>query len=521
MGRTRLIHLIWPLLLTYLSYVMQQLAFFDSLSSVANDSVNYLAMARHYSPWIEETNAIKSVWPLQDFPPLFPLFLAISGAAHSLFYAHVLVVVTGFSSLYFLYRLSVGLSVNRIASVGLVLLFALSPGYLLGLQGILSEALYLLLSLAFLSYYQLQQAVSKWRVVWMGLLLAAILLTRTIGYALLAAVIAQNLIEYFSSKKMPTQAMQIASIGLAGAVVFMWLLGPERESHYPSVIQNIIAGNEAGLGLKGLAVQLQSILNAWQSHWIIYWVSELSITYLAALCLLLVAVLGWSVRLKANRVDAWYVLFYLLILVIWPHPGQMLRLLLPVVPVLLIYAFNATLRVLTYIPDRKKSNFLMIFLYGILLVSVLPAHAFIHGRLALAESEGMIPVYEIFRKPDVAKANRDLFIQNQMFKDFTCIGEQMDSDGMVLYYMPAYLAVLGNEMATKLTYPAGDRSHQGLTEMYSSGFILLTALHPRKTREGIDGFAGEESLGPLMNKIWCSYSRGTEEAVSCLYKTAK
>jgi len=154
MGRTRLIHSIWPLLLAYLSYLMYHLAFFDSLSSIANDSVNYIAMARHYSPWIDESKAIHHVWPLQDFPPLFPVLLAMTGAAHSFLYAHALVVLIGLSSLYFLYRISKVLLGNEIASIGVVIMFALSPGYILGLQGILSEALYLLLSMMFLLYFR-------------------------------------------------------------------------------------------------------------------------------------------------------------------------------------------------------------------------------------------------------------------------------------------------------------------------------------------------------------------------------
>ena len=44
---------------------------------------------------LAESAAIRSVWPLQYFPPLFPLLLAFTGAAHSLLMAHALVVALG------------------------------------------------------------------------------------------------------------------------------------------------------------------------------------------------------------------------------------------------------------------------------------------------------------------------------------------------------------------------------------------------------------------------------------------
>ena len=133
--------------------------------------------------------------------------------------------------------------------------------------------------------------------------------------------------------------MQIFVVSLVGVVVFMWFWGPERESHYLLVLHDQMAAHESGFDIKGIATQLLSILDAWQTYWMIYWVSELSVTYIVILCLLLAAVIECYLRLKANKIDAWYVFLYLLILMMWPHPGQMLRLLFPISPLLLIYAF--------------------------------------------------------------------------------------------------------------------------------------------------------------------------------------
>jgi len=406
---------------------------------------------------------------------------------------------------------------NEIASIGVVIMFALSPGYILGLQGILSEALYLLLSMMFLLYFRQERLMSNWRVLSLGLLLAAVMLTRTIGYALLIAICIQKSLEYLSSKKLPRKTIQIVIVSLVGIVVFMWFLGPERESHYVSVLHSQIAGQESGFNTNVFVARLFSILDAWQTSWIIYWISELSATYIAILCLLLAAISELGIRLTKNKVDAWYIFSYLLILMIWPHPGQMMRLLLPISPVLLIYAFNLGLKGSLYIPHRSASRRSMALLYGVLVVSVLPAHAFIHGRLTLAERAGLVPVYEIFRKPDIVSAQRDLYVQNQMFEDFSRIGQQVNDNEQVLYYQPTYLAVLGDQLAGSIGYPV-DSGVRNESVPTGSRSILLTALHPRKTRKGIDGFGGEENLVGWTSKQWCSYNDLSGEVVSCLYQ---
>ena len=299
----------------------------------------------------------------------------------------------------------------------------------------------------------------------------------------------------------------------------MLLLGPEKESHYSTVIANTLMGEGVEAGSLFSLQHLHSILEAWHTHWLLYWLSEYSVTYIVILLLLLFAIAGWFFRLKNNQIDAWYVFFYLAVLAVWPHPGQMLRLLLPVVPLLLIYGFSSVLKLEARYLKTGKSYRAGIIVYALLLVSVAPVHAFMHGRIELAKSQALVPVYEIFRKPDVDLATRDLLLHNQMLADFTTISRQLDPGDSLIYYAPAYPAVLGKQMTETLAYPLdSDRHHLNVA---NNRYVLLTALHPRRTREGVDGFSAEQDISTWTEKTWCSSISHGKIPVSCLYRVTQ
>jgi hypothetical protein len=66
----------------------------DQLSSFADDSGSYLVMARFFSPFSQAGEALDLAYRDSYLPPLFPLFLAVTGAADNLALAHLLVGIT-------------------------------------------------------------------------------------------------------------------------------------------------------------------------------------------------------------------------------------------------------------------------------------------------------------------------------------------------------------------------------------------------------------------------------------------
>jgi hypothetical protein len=511
-------YLIWVPLLAYISYSLYQLAFFESLSSIANDSVNYFVMARHYSPWFDESEAIRQVWPLQDFPPLFPLLLAITGASHSLLWAHVLVVVIGLTSLYPFYRVASGILSSKMGAHLSVFILAITPGYLLGLQGILSESLYLFLSLILIAQFIKQGNKTNKHLVLMGLLLAGCMLTRTVGFVLLFSMLLTGLIIAFRHKKVPIALLKTGGVAMLIYYVVVSVIGPENDSHYFSVLEGFLSGKDPtgiGVGWGVVAAQFETIMNAWRTFFLIYWLNDYGVTSVLIMVFALLSLIGMSVRIRENQVDAWYTAGYLLLLLLWPHPGQMVRLMLPIVPLLLIYVGSAILLLSRRISRQKMA---LVFSYIILFASVIPVHAFLHGRIAVAKSYNMIPVYEIFRRPNLISAKRELFIQNQMLIDYSTLGEHVGVGDKVIYSVPEYPAVLGDVATALSSFPVFRGEYARLARDEGSNMILMTAMHPRNTRKGFDGFDSMGNLQGVAHPVWCSYEGQSGEKVSCLYQ---
>ena len=223
-------------------------------------------MAMHYSPWVPESPAISTAWLYQDFPPFFPWLLALTGAVHSFLSAHVLVTCMGLASLYFYYLLSKREMNNRDWIILPVLIFALSPGFLLGLQGILSEPLFLMLTLVFLLFYKPAEKYTAGYTVIAATILAAILLTRTIGIALCTAILMQVFVSGIAQKNLQYRPVLIVLLALLIYFFSMMLWGPVKDSHYLDVFIRYLTGKDLyqiGTGTKhyfSLAIQINSLL---------------------------------------------------------------------------------------------------------------------------------------------------------------------------------------------------------------------------------------------------------------------
>ncbi len=524
MGKIKTVHLVWSSLLLYLTYLLSKLIQFDNLSSFANDSVHYLVMARHYSPWVDESRAISSAWLLQDFPPFFPWLLAFTGTAHSLLYAHLLVAGLGLAGLYFYYLLSSRWLKSQGLALFPLLIFALSPGFILGLQGILSESLYFFLFIIFVLLYTPTRNNSNTKIVIAGLLLAAILLTRTIGIALWMAILTQAFFSSISQKRVNYQPIVIAAISLLVYFLLMTIWGPVKESHYLDILIRYLGDKDLyqiGTGTEhffSAASQLTSLLDSWTTFWIIYWRADgFSSSYYVMIVLLLLSTSGLLIRLAKNKYDAWYVLFYLLILLIWPYPGQMVRLLFPIMPLLLIYGGYAVTKFAYLKKFSYRKNIFPSILYIFILVTVIPSHAFIQTRANMAAEKQMIPVYEIFRSADLGVANRDLRLQNQMLKDFARIKDVVSEDEKILYFLPSYLAILSNRQGVKAPSPVDGRAYRLISEKNHASYIFLTRLHPRNTRPDFNALRGAEYIRSGTELVWCSQLEDGTLA-SCLYR---
>jgi hypothetical protein len=313
---------------------------FEGFATFANDAGSYVLLARKWSPFYEPGIAA-NIWPLTHFPPGFPWILAITGASKSLYASHVLVSLLLLASIA-LFAFMSRANLGAIRSAVLVTAVILLPGMIISTMGILSENIYLLTSLSALFLYSNIKTRHDIPPGWLLLLLFLItltVLTRTIGLALILTIA----IAPFLDKSL-RPAQKTAFFLTAACSLVLWQLAgivtPQPDG--------VTYGEVFGLATRTLHTPFDYLSAFWaviQTN-LIQVVSAfnhyLSLSnpnawfFLFSLLVLILCMVALALRLSRFKPDAIYLMFYLVIVTIWPYPEEMTRFLHPVMFLLLL-----------------------------------------------------------------------------------------------------------------------------------------------------------------------------------------
>jgi hypothetical protein len=220
----------------------------DVVSSVGDDSVSYVMLARHF---LDPGNAIYLDWVgyQTHFPPLFPLLLALTGGAGSFAIAHALVAVLGLLALVLVYRYAAGQLASDAGGLAVAVFFLVMPTAWVSVHPILSEPLFLLTTLAALHYYESRLmgtpgSPGRWLV--FGLLLASACLTRSAGFLLVAAFGVHALVRMARGDRKAAWRFLLPALPL-GIAWFAWVAlrptagGPDYSSAFATVLRDMAA----------------------------------------------------------------------------------------------------------------------------------------------------------------------------------------------------------------------------------------------------------------------------------------
>lgn len=505
----------WLLVAFLSARVLRAIIMPDALASIADDSSNYLVMARCLSPWSDPGVAALSVCDQQYFPAGFPLLLGMTGAGSSLPLAHTMVLAAFLASLPLLWIHASRVLGSPLLAHAVVMGFALLPGTLLGLQGILSETWYLLLVSVVLFLFSRDEAAipSRLDAVTAGGALGLLVSVRSIGIVMVLAWLARVLVSRLlgGHQRQGTWTVLAVAITVAGAIRL--LFPPARTSHdYRAVWGTLLQSVQDLPGY--LAAQTLALAQAWASYIALYWTDDRPVVWVAMSALLAVALAGLLWRLLRNELDAWYVTAYLCVLALWPYPGQMLRFLFPVMPLLMLQGAWLIVELARNCPRAAIAGLLA---PALLLSVALPAHAFLLGRAELARAGGMNPVYEWLRKPGAEEARRELGLQNAMMADLGGLRSTLPADAVVAFYEPSYVALLAGKRAVPLPFPVDEAAWQSARDAGAT-HVLLTRIHPRLSRPTINGLAVAVAAPPGAQLLWCSRESLQGLDASCLYQ---
>lgn len=502
---SRLFNILALSLFIFYLYASVTFVWHDNLTTFASDSVNYMIMGKYLSPWKEASSPINELWLYQDFPPLFPIVLALTGTAHNFISAHILTLSFLILSLPFIYKFSRHCFASKTQALCITALFMISPSAWLNMLGILSEHLYILVSFILIFLYPRLVRNDIKLTILFGLLLAMLILTRSIGISMFVAFLISGYLMWHKKEiKLNTLLLPFFIVILVNVIAKLL-----HHSSVPTQYLNQIKNLEFGQ-------QLQALIDAWFKSWQFYWTDELIFSYTIVLFIGVLACTGLVIRLKELKFDAIYALFYLLILLVWPHPGQAVRFLYPVQALLLIYSFYTIYLVCNISFEAYKNK--IIYISILLMCSiVIPPLSYLYHRYSVGKELGYNHIKEFYRIPDIKKAREQAEIQSQMFVDFKKIGEVTEPDDIILYFEPSYIALLSNRNSRPLNTSLVN-GHYAINDLEHADYVYLSRLHPRKTQENINGLDMLQYIGSA-ELINTNYSRISNQVISYFLKT--
>lgn len=453
----------------------------DGLGTFADDSISYLVMAQAFSPWQEVSAPIAGVIPLESFhPPLFPLLLALTGAAHDIALAHSVNAVVLAACLPLAYLIGVrwldGAPGAFLAMLSLVLL----PATWIHVRGVLSEPLFCLLLLAVIFVLE-SRLNDRARLTALAALLAALALTRTVG---LAVALAYGLWSVAQPGTMKQRTLGASPALAALAAYALWILVRPTGMTDPNA--GALAARVAALGADpqpwaafaaGAARQASAMAEAWLGTLMLFWVEGSPARPMVAALVGAFSVAGLWMRLATARPDAWMTAAYLVVYLLWPFYDQMTRFIFPVVPVLVLYAFVP----FAWLGRRLRRPAVGPLVVALAIASLAaPGLAFVYQR---AQSE--LPharIIDWYRTPDLTAARARAQVHLDLMADMDAIRALTGPQDRVMWVAPAYIALLADRHALAApphTLPA--QAYRQRVRDSSASFVFLSRYHPRDT----------------------------------------
>lgn len=497
------------------------------LASLHDDSVSYLVMAQAFAPYGPASPAISTAFAAERYPPLFPLLIAASGGAHDWAVAHALVALCFAASVLLLALLGREISGSTAIGVAAAIAYVLMPGTWLQVKGILSEFPYMALAFAaLLAHARLRtRPMGRGMAFAMGLLLGAVLLMRTIGIALVAAIAFAEIFAYARGDRARlrrwTAAFAIA-LGLAGLWYVLRPSGGEDEyvTRSSGVIRQLAESPAQFAAL--VRANASALTDAWLNALLIFWGEPWQPRFVLTCVLGLAGLAACLYRAARGQADAAYVLVFLAILLAWPFPGQMYRLAWPVVPLLMLEAIwgaGALARRVSGEAAALRSTWAIAL---VALATCLPPIFYVLERAGTRPAPGeeayrRTDIAEFYRIPSRERAEASAATQIGVFGDLERIRATTPANSRVMWYGPSYVALIAGRHGLPMDYAREPAALAEQVRRHKPDFIYFGPVHPRDSaaRDG-DALAPWSYARAYSEIVWLRARPGTRDLQAVL-----
>lgn len=315
-----------------------------------SDSIDYLLMADFYHGWLrgEYPAQASAVFRGTRFPPLFPLILGVfGGGTHNQHAAYITSSGLVIASALCLWWWIFADTASRTKASFVALATLTYPGFfLLALLPVSEPLCIAMMAMAFALLSQRELTTS--RLVTAAMIIGMSVLARTAMLALLIALpcwLATR--RDFSWQKfwLPT--------ALAWAPATLWFLyrywlGADS---YTNRITPDAMSEKLGGFPELLWLQPYRLFDAAVSNWGA--ASDSLFLTLSTALITLLAIIGCIVRLRDNKLDAWFLPAYIGMILLWPFPFELPRFLVVIFPCVLICVISAADKVTRAIQLRR------------------------------------------------------------------------------------------------------------------------------------------------------------------------
>lgn len=303
----------------------------EIVGMVADDAI-YLLMADYFSPYYSSlSKSAAFVMQTSQFPPLYPLLLSIFGvSSEKVFWAHIITTCCLISASFIYYYWLKQEKLNKSACLCLVLIFVCSPATFLMNIDLWSEHLYLLITL--LSLCCLHKVKDGKRYYLLASILIGMLpITRVIGLAFIMAYFVylhlnkiQDKYKYIALSILPYIIWKILSINFFQTEIYKETLTDFYNHDIWSHIKYLFTSQ---------------LFDLWQGWHECFDVRKNLFSGIVSSVILLLSLINLCIRLLKKKIDSFYILFYLLIIWIWPDDNHNMRFIFAIFPILLFYAY--------------------------------------------------------------------------------------------------------------------------------------------------------------------------------------
>jgi hypothetical protein len=417
-GRERVIFAILALLvLVALSVFFYSITYGDKVVGYLSDDAIYLLMAEIFSPWRHSTNLLLEFLRTDNhFPPLYPVMLGLFGAG-----PHAPALASAVSTAFLIIAIAVyGIWIymetgRRLLAVTLPILFSLLPGTVIFTQGLWSEFLFMCFFYGALALAADKRLTgSHWLAI--SLFIALTALTRAVGISFIAAYC------LFLVLKRPRYYLLYMLVAVLPFLYWVFFINIKATDHgyFGILLNSFTSGQVHAAGLfHNILVKLAIIYDGWLWQFLIYDIHGgvgIFANLVLAVLLVIVAV-GFGYRLINRQFDALCLLFYGIIVLLWPFDDLnfVSRFVFPVTPLMLFYMFYAA-----GLLESKKwyGKAATAALWGGIIISTWMPATFVLSRAYAATPPGLTPYKHDrawFYAKDLdaaiasAKGSRDIF----------------------------------------------------------------------------------------------------------------